>query len=541
MSSEYVINLLRNNQKLLDELINTDYFEQSERLKKVGIEPEKIKQYLRALKDDDVVSPDQGLDGNTNEAIVAPALAKLGLRPALRITGNDFTDPKTDFWKIRLAPHRENIKKAISSVGRVEVENHPQGFKYVGTGWLVAEDIIVTNRHVAETFAFQEAGKFTFDKNLNEGKKIKVNIDFLETFDNEEEEFDITEVLYIEPRSGSDIAFLKVKRNDDKFRAIMPLANTIPPAKSEIVVIGYPARDSQRNPVEPAITLEIFEDIYDKKRLQPGQILSLSGLQNSVPTFTHDCSTLGGNSGSIVFDYKTGQAIGLHFGGVFEQENYAVPSTIIAQRLKDLQSKKLIVLTESPDSVEGFPNLVEEETIDNETPIEYEDTPCFSPLEEEIFEDSILEGVPFPLVNILLPESGNGYYSYAKFREKQFGLSQTINAIKKIGELWFKNHTAGPLIGVGNISKNGGGPVPPHKSHQTGLDVDFRLLRTDGAKVGITFRDPSYSRTRTQELVNTILRNGILRVELILCNDNKLENVQPWPGHDDHLHVRFIK
>jgi murein endopeptidase len=187
-----------------------------------------------------------------------------------------------------------------------------------------------------------------------------------------------------------------------------------------------------------------------------------------------------------------------------------------------------------------FPNPTEEETVDNETPIELQDTPCFAPLEESL-ENLILEAVAFPKVNTQLPLSGTGYYSYATFREKQFGLSETIKAIQKIGELWFQDHRSGPLIGVGNISKNGGGPVPPHQSHQTGLDVDFRLLRTDGARIGITFRDASYSRTRTQALINTILRNPILRVQLILCNDNRLQGVQPWPGHDDHLHVRFIK
>jgi murein endopeptidase len=181
------------------------------------------------------------------------------------------------------------------------------------------------------------------------------------------------------------------------------------------------------------------------------------------------------------------------------------------------------------------------ETVDNETPIELEDTPCFSPLDEESLEDLILEAVPFPAVDTQLPIEGTGYYSYAKFREKQFGLTETIEAIKKIGELWFASHRTGPVIGVGNISKKGGGPVPPHSSHQTGLDVDFRLLRTDGARTGITFHNPSYSRTRTQALINTIKSNPILKVKLILCNDNKLQGVQPWPGHDDHLHVRFSK
>ena len=44
----------------------------------------------------------------------------------------------------------------------------------------------------------------------------------------------------------------------------------------------------------------------------------------------HDCSTLGGNSGSPVVDLETHQVIGLHFGGRFGVRNYAVPLWMLA-------------------------------------------------------------------------------------------------------------------------------------------------------------------------------------------------------------------
>jgi endonuclease G len=47
----------------------------------------------------------------------------------------------------------------------------------------------------------------------------------------------------------------------------------------------------------------------------------------------HDCSTLGGNSGSVLIDLATGRAIGLHFAGRFLEANYAVPSALVADRL----------------------------------------------------------------------------------------------------------------------------------------------------------------------------------------------------------------
>jgi hypothetical protein len=516
-------NFLKNDE-LVREFLETDALEKSRTRQRAHIDAKKIKRYLKVITEKGVEKAEGIL--TPEETILAEAVVLIKNRPALLIQNNKFEQPKTDYWKTRLEPYRATIETAITSVGRIEVIHHPN-FVYVGTGWLVAEDIIVTNRHVAEAFAYRDRGKFIFQKNPFTEKTIRVEIDFREEVKVDiDEPFRIVDVLYIEDSQGSDIAFLKVEFDNATSRSIIPLADEPPESGSEIAVIGYPAQDSQRNPLEPSQLKEIFGEIYDVKRLQPGQIISATA---SDSVFTHDCSTLGGNSGSVVLDYKTGKAVGLHFGGKFKEANYAVSASIIKQRLDTLGLKPVSII---------LPGEIEE-TIDDETPIEYEDIPCLCPLNYESLEESILEAVPFPAVNIQLPLSGTGYYSYAKFRTKQFGLAKTIKAIESIAFDWFQNHRTGPLIGVGNISLNGGGPVPPHKSHQKGLDVDFRLLRTDGAKVGITFQDSNYSRTRTQELINTILGNSVLPIAFILCNDNKLKGVQPSPGHDDHLHVRF--
>jgi endonuclease G len=75
----------------------------------------------------------------------------------------------------------------------------------------------------------------------------------------------------------------------------------------------------------------IFGDVYDKKRLAPGQITDVRS-----DVVLHDCSTLGGNSGSVVLDLANGQAIGLHFAGRFLEANYAVPSTVVAARIEQV-------------------------------------------------------------------------------------------------------------------------------------------------------------------------------------------------------------
>jgi peptidoglycan hydrolase-like protein with peptidoglycan-binding domain len=83
--------------------------------------------------------------------------------------------------------------------------------------------------------------------------------------------------------------------------------------------------------------------------------------------------------------------------------------------------------------------------------------------------------------------------------------------------------------------------MPPHVSHTKGIDADIRLMRNDGARQGTTYKSSTYSRPLTQQLVDIIRSNAVLRVEFILNNDPQITGVKPWPGHDDHLHVRFYQ
>lgn len=262
-------------------------------------------------------------------------------RPAIFIKDNSFQVPISDVWATRLNTSRANIETAIRAVGRVEVTNHPGGFSYLGTGWLVAPDVIVTNQHVARAFARKEGTEFVFKKNLILGQKIGVNLDFREEAGvNAQEQFDVLEILYIEEDLDDrpDIAFLKIDTATRVDGATVnlnatpiPLATTPVDDESEVAAIGYPAEDSRRNPLSDSEMDAIFGDIYDVKRLQPGQVKSVK--DNLI---THDCSTLGGNSGSVVLDFKTGVAVGLHFGGKFQVENYAVPAAIIRDRMSKL-------------------------------------------------------------------------------------------------------------------------------------------------------------------------------------------------------------
>lgn len=149
-------------------------------------------------------------------------------------------------------------------------------------------------------------------------------------------------------------------------------------------------------------------------------------------------------------------------------------------------------------------------------------------------------GAPGPgSINTPLPESGPGFRAYKREQARRYGLPETIRALQVIAEAWLAAHPQGPRIEIGDISFQGGGRMPPHKSHNRGVDVDIRLIRNDGREGGSNFRAANYSRSLTQELVNLIRANSALTVKLVYFNDPAVRGVTDQPGHDDHLHVRF--
>jgi endonuclease G len=165
---------------------------------------------------------------------------------------------------------------------------------------------------------------------------LSAHVDFLEeTGRRAQRPVPVVEVLHIEDESGPDLAFLRIDGRAGNRPLAPPIAlnTTRLSREQQVAVIGYPARDS-RVP-DQRLMHAIFGDVFDTKRLAPGQV---TGTQPGI--LLHDCSTLGGNSGSVVLDLITGQAVGLHFAGRFLEANYAVPATTVAARLEQVLHPK---------------------------------------------------------------------------------------------------------------------------------------------------------------------------------------------------------
>lgn len=248
-------------------------------------------------------------------------------RPVLAVSKDEleltFTDAASEVWRERLTKARSLLVPAIRAVGRIELENNPR-FDWVGTGWLVKPDIIVTNRHVAFEFGRRAGERFIFRSGTG-GLAMGASIDFLEEFGGDESRsFRLTEILHIQEEDQPDLAFLRVE--GDGLAKEISLSSKSADVEQMVAVIGYPARDS-RIPDQQLMD-NLFGDVYDKKRLAPGQVI-----RSVEHNLQHDCSTLGGNSGSVVLDLATGEALGIHFAGRFLEANFAVPARVLADRL----------------------------------------------------------------------------------------------------------------------------------------------------------------------------------------------------------------
>lgn len=237
---------------------------------------------------------------------------------------------------IAAAVARKNlIAPLLPLVGRIDATHFPNA-DWVGTGWLVAPDVVVTNRHVASLISRWDGRKFTFRRGVA-GAAITSTFDTLHEFDDlvldEERRFAVTEVLYIEPESGPyDIAFLKVARQvDGTSPTHIEVAGADLAPDSRVLVVGYPARAPKSVIPDHAMMHDLFRGRYDVKRAAPGY--TMIAQQGSA---RHDCTTLGGNSGSVVLDLATGQAVGLHYAGLYQEANYAVP----AAALKDYVDRR---------------------------------------------------------------------------------------------------------------------------------------------------------------------------------------------------------
>ncbi|RMG95650.1 MAG: LysM peptidoglycan-binding domain-containing protein [Deltaproteobacteria bacterium] len=179
----------------------------------------------------------------------------------------------------------------------------------------------------------------------------------------------------------------------------------------------------------------------------------------------------------------------------------------------------------------------------------------------DVFDDEgVLEhGIQLP--------PGKGYT--VKWPAGAWGTAETIRAIQQAVARYQRRMPGGPKVHIGDISKKGGGPFPPHVSHQYGRDVDVGYVLEGKRAHETRFYNASAKNldvARTWALVDAFLSTGKvkyifmdLKIQKLLyeharkkgVSEDRLDEIfqyprrrrhgiiQHWRGHVNHFHVRF--
>jgi S1-C subfamily serine protease len=230
------------------------------------------------------------------------------LRPAVMVRHGAFDSlPGTSAFAVDLAALWQTFGQRAAplafSVGRIDTI----GGEHLGTGFLVAPDRIVTNHHVLEALSY---GTFELEPGMGE-------IRFQQQYEPADSEDPVAITRVVADEAYLDIALLEIAPIPGPPRPVLTFAAQDPNEGDMVAVLGYPMRDVERR--NPRFTEAIFADKYDIKRASPGEIV-----RRAAPITFHDCSTLGGNSGSPVLSLTSAEVVGLHRSGAFMYRNEAV-------------------------------------------------------------------------------------------------------------------------------------------------------------------------------------------------------------------------
>jgi len=223
------------------------------------------------------------------------------MRPAPRSIAGDLEalapESQGDFpqW----SDFQAKVRPLLHSIGRVD-DGAGNG---VGTGFLVADGVLATNHHVLVALSH----------GTDRLERGQARVLFVHEFNTPDEPpVDITGVVSIHPTL--DAVLLKLDTMPP--RPALPINVAAIDSGLPVAAIGYPFRDPVRNPL---FADTIFGNQYGVKRASPGEVIG-----TGPSALYHDCSTLGGNSGSPILSLADATVVGLHRDGYFTYRNEAV-------------------------------------------------------------------------------------------------------------------------------------------------------------------------------------------------------------------------
>jgi hypothetical protein len=272
---------------------------------------------LRGEDDDDLAERGDVL--GSLEAIVRTD----GSRPSFMIRNGevDLTTSPAGTWTTDIQLSSDLLLDAFNCIGRIDVPGSQQGFE--GTGFLVHDNLIITNRHVLQVSADYQTGgvwnvkpgaaiDFGHEHNARETlnrralkRVVFAGRDPIRDDDIDHRKLDLA-LFELEPAAP-----------EARPRTVLKIEGSTDWAKPDkkMYIVGYPGKP--RSGLVPLNLLELlFSKTFGHKRLAPGLLMTPQAAGVQPWTIAHDATTLGGNSGSVVLRLDNEQvAAGLHYGG----------------------------------------------------------------------------------------------------------------------------------------------------------------------------------------------------------------------------------
>jgi hypothetical protein len=212
---------------------------------------------------------------------------------------------------------RAKMPTWVYSVGKIS-RRTTGGSVAEGTGFVVAPGLMVTNKHVLDAIS----------NGVRELQAGQASVLFHSEDGYLEAETPITIRGVKAVHETLDLSLLQLEDNS----ALVPItiSKRRPDNTSQVAAIGFPYPDFDRDPL---FITNIFGNSFGLKRAAPGFV---TGVQQAASAVFHDCSTLGGNSGSPLVSLEDGSVMGVHRGGGFLWRNEAVAASVLAAWLQEV-------------------------------------------------------------------------------------------------------------------------------------------------------------------------------------------------------------
>ena len=277
---------------------------------------------------------------STEQTQALHAFVHLLARPALRVV--DGAVPAIPQSWERLKTAHDSVIRRIRGVGRIDTTTR----QHVGTGWFVAENLLLTNRHVAGALCGLDphgdpawldklpAAVVTTNALWDQDPSQRAVWDPAEAPSAASTAIGtITKIRTC--HQHLDMALLDVTGVANSKNLVLRM-HAAPPAtlaRHDVYLAGYPGVTPPYG-VSPQVAKLLFRDATSSglKRVSPGQLVALVEdlpIAADKPRESHDGSTLGGSSGSPVIDFDNHRVVALHYSGQYGLANYAVPLWLV--------------------------------------------------------------------------------------------------------------------------------------------------------------------------------------------------------------------